>query len=119
MNLWIIVIILLVSAILLLLISFFTKEEEHALLTEVSDFTLQITEDVHALKTRLSTVEKIVKEDSSENENLPIKKMTAVTKQHAVSLHEKGKTIDEIAEQLNLPETTVQLILDNHQESLQ
>lgn len=118
MNLWILVIILLVIAVVLLIISFFAKEDDHALLTEIGTFTLQMTEDMHGLKNRIAAIEKsLSEEENNEPEELPVKKLNAITKQHAITLHQKGKTIDEIAEQLVLPETTVQLILDNHQES--
>lgn len=114
MELWPVVIVFLAIAIILLLISFFVKEDESPLLNEVADFTMQITEELHQLRTKVTQLEKSIQETGQEEKELPIKKINAVTKKHVLTLHQQGKTYDEIAEQLELPETTVQLLIDNH-----
>ncbi len=42
--------------------------------------------------------------------------MHGLTKQHIVTLYNQGETLDDIAEQLNVPVTTVQLVVDNYLE---
>ena len=118
MDLWLIVIILLAIAIILLIVSFFVKEEESPLLSQIADFTLQMTEEMHELKTRVTKLEQEVMAEEADEKEIPIKKLNAVTKQHVVKLFQQGKTYDEIGEQLELPETTVQLIIDNYQDTL-
>lgn len=118
MELWPVVIVFLAIAIILLLISFFVKEDESPLLNEVADFTMQITEELHQLRTKVTQLEKSIQETGQEEKELPIKKINAVTKKHVLTLHQQGKTYDEIAEQLELPETTVQLLIDNHHDQL-
>jgi len=118
MELWPIIIILFVAAIILLALSFFVKEEDDGVMKEIAELTLQMTEEMHILKTRVSQLEKALGNTETEEQPLTIKKLSDVTKQQILSLYEKGKTFDEIAEQLNLPETTVELEIDNHQDSL-
>lgn len=118
MELWPIVIILFAVAIILLVLSFFVKEDDDGVITEVADFTLQITEEMHILKTRVAQLEKALGNKDLEEQPIAVKKLNDVTKQQVLSLYEKGKTFDEIAEQLNLPETTVDLVIDNHQDAI-
>lgn len=114
MELWPIVIILFASATILSIVSFFMKEDDDGVMTEVADFTLQLTEEMHILKTRVAQLEKALGDKETEEESIPVKKLNEVTKKQIISLNEKGKTFDEIAEQLNVPETTVDLVVDNH-----
>lgn len=118
MELWPIVIIMFAVAIILLILSFFIKEDDDGVITEVADFTLHITEEMHILKTRITQLEKALGNIDSEKEPIAVKKLNDITKQQVLSLYEKGKTFDEIAEQLNLPETTVDLVIDNHQDAI-
>lgn len=118
MELWPIVIILFALSIILLLVSFFVKEDDAGVITEVADFTLQMTEEMHILKTRVTQLEKALGNTEAEDNPIVIKKLSDVTKQQVLKLYEKGKTFDEIAEQLTLPETTVELVIDNHQDTL-
>ncbi|MGP6146166.1 hypothetical protein [Jeotgalibaca sp. A122] len=118
MELWPIVIVLFALAIILLVVSFFVKEDDDGVITEVAEFTLQMTEEMHILKTRVSQLEKALGNTETEDQSITVKKLSDVTKQQVLSLYEKGKTFDEIAEQLSLPETTVELVIDNHQDSL-
>lgn len=119
MELWLIVIVLLAIAIVLLFISFFTKDKNNTMNAEITDFTLQMTNDLHSLKKRVSELENQSGVAPDEEEIQSPKKINELTKQQTVRLYEQGKTFDEIAEQLTIPETTVQLIVDNHLESLQ
>lgn len=118
MELWPLVIILFAAAIILLILSFFVKEDDDGVMTEVADFTLQLTEELHILKTRVTQLEKALGNKESEEETIAVKKLNDITKQQILSLYEKGKTFDEIAEQLDLPETTVDLVIDNHQDAI-
>ncbi|MGP6140019.1 DUF6115 domain-containing protein [Jeotgalibaca sp. A127] len=118
MELWPIVIVLFALAIILLVVSFFVKEDDDGVITEVAEFTLQMTEEMHILKTRVSQLEKALGNTETEDQSITVKKLSDVTKQQVLSLYKKGKTFDEIAEQLSLPETTVELVIDNHQDSL-
>ena len=114
-----IVIILLAIAIILLFISFFTKNKENAITTEITDFTLQMTKDLHSLKKRVVELEE-ASGIAIPQEDIPSpKKINELTKQQTIRLYEQGNTFDEIAKKIEIPETTVQLIIDNHLENLQ
>ncbi len=54
--------------------------------------------------------------DYSYNERPASSPMHGLTKQHIVTLYNQGETLDDIAEQLNVPVTTVQLVVDNYLE---
>lgn len=114
-----IVIILLAIAIVLLFISFFSKKQDTTMTAEITDFTLQMTKDLHSLKKRVSELEEISGISIHHEDTTGPKKINELTKQQTVRLYEQGNTFDEIAEKLEIPETTVQLIVDNHLENLQ
>lgn len=115
MELWTIVIVLLAIAIVLLFISFFAKDNGNKLADEVRDYTLQQTEDIHQLKQRVVALEEeLGKEVIIAEDEQTVKKIHNLTKQHIISMYVNGKTFDEIAEQLNVPITTVQLVVDNY-----
>lgn len=116
MDIWIIVIILLVCAVVLLGASFFVKDKKNeALLAQVAEWTLPLTEELKDVKKRLATLEKETGMEAPGKE-LPLKKVNDLTKRQIIGLFEKGLTYDAISEQLALPETTVQLVVDNHLE---
>lgn len=115
MELWPIIILLLVISSILLIISFFAKNNDDGILTEVAEYTLQVTEEIHALKTRITQLEKNL---GTSNEDFIVKKVNDITKKQVLKLYENGKTFDEIADQLTLPETTVELVIDNHQDTV-
>ncbi|WP_062533031.1 hypothetical protein [Jeotgalibaca dankookensis] len=115
MELWPIIILLLVISSILLVISFFVKNNDDGVLAEVAEYTLQMTEEIQALKTRITQLEKNL---GTPNEEITVKKVNDITKKQVLKLYENGKTFDEIADQLTLPETTVELVIDNHQDSM-
>ena len=115
MELWPIIILLLVISSILLVISFFVKNNDDGVLAEVAEYTLQMTEEIQALKTRITQLEKNL---GTPNEEITVKKVNDITKKQVLKLYENGKTFDEIADQLTLPETTVELVIDNHQDSI-
>lgn len=116
MDLWIIVIILLACAIILLGASFFIKEKpDEALLTQVAEWSLPLTKELQDVKERLTVLEKGAGMEKDVTER-PLKKVNDLIKRQVISLYEKGLTYDAISEQLGLPETTVQLLVDNHLE---
>ncbi|UJF14891.1 hypothetical protein LZ578_07675 [Jeotgalibaca sp. MA1X17-3] len=119
MELWMIVIILLAIAIILLFISFFSKNKDSAMTAEITDFTLQMTKDLRSLKKRVVELEEASGITVPQEEVTGPKKINELTKQQTIRLYEQGNTFDEIAEKLEIPETTVQLIVDNHLENLQ
>lgn len=45
------------------------------------------------------------------------KRLHNITKQHIITLYSHGSTLEEITEQLNVPLTTVQLVVDNYFET--
>lgn len=115
MELWPIVIVLLALAIVLLFISFFAKDDHNKLADEMSEYTLQLTEDIHQLKQRLVALEEeLGKENIISEDSQVVKKTHNLTKKHIISMYVNGKTFDEIAEQLDVPVTTVQLVVDNY-----
>lgn len=115
MELWPIIILLLVISSILLVISFFVKNNDDGVLAEVAEYTLQMTEEIQALKARITQLEKNL---GTPNEEITVKKVNDITKKQVLKLYENGKTFDEIADQLTLPETTVELVIDNHQDSM-
>ncbi|AQS52994.1 hypothetical protein BW727_100601 [Jeotgalibaca dankookensis] len=115
MELWPIIILLLVISSILLVISFFVNNNDDGVLAEVAEYTLQMTEEIQALKTRITQLEKNL---GTPNEEITVKKVNDITKKQVLKLYENGKTFDEIADQLTLPETTVELVIDNHQDSM-
>lgn len=117
MDLWIIVIILLACAIILLAASFFVKDNTaDSIMSQVTDFTIPLVEELSAVKKRLDSLEKAAGKDSIPVSEPQIKKIDDLTKRQIITLFQRSMTFDEISEQLNLPETTVQLIVDNHVE---
>ena len=115
MEQWTIVIVLLTIAIILLFASFFVKDNDRKFVDEMSEYTLQLTEEIHELKRRLIAVEEeLGKENPVSEDSKNRKKVHSWTKQHIITLYTSGRTFDEIAEQLSVPITTVQLVVDNY-----
>lgn len=115
MEQWTIVIVLLTIAIILLFASFFVKDNDRKFADEMSEYTLQLTEEIHELKQRIIAVEEeLGKEVPVSEDSQTVKKVHNLTKQHIITLYTSGRTFDEIAEQLSVPITTVQLVVDNY-----
>ena len=145
MHVWVVVLALLALAVFFLFISLFLKdnhnEEE---IDELAEGLLELNREVYSLKKKIQELEgtTVYKGPSVEptyeevraaktaevrvaEKPEPVAEATAeesgrlhnVTKQQIITLFSHGNSVESISEQLNVPVSTVQLVIDNYFEA--
>lgn len=145
MHVWVVVLALLALAVFFLFISLFLKdnhnEEE---IDELAEGLLELNREVYSLKKKIQELEgtTVYKGPSVEptyeevraaktaevrvaEETEAVEEATAeesgrlhnVTKQQIITLFSHGNSVESISEQLNVPVSTVQLVIDNYFEA--
>ena len=135
MHVWVVVLALLALAVFFLFISLFLKdnhnEEE---IDELAEGLLELNREVYSLKKKIQELEgtTVYKGPSVEPTceevraaKTAVEEVTAeesgrlhnVTKQQIITLFSHGNSVESISEQLNVPVSTVQLVIDNYFEA--
>lgn len=145
MHVWVVVLALLALAVFFLFISLFLKdnhnEEE---IDELAEGLLELNREVYSLKKKIQELEgtTVYKGPSVEptyeevraakTAEVPVAEITEaveettaeesgrlhnVTKQQIITLFSHGNSVETISEQLNVPVSTVQLVIDNYFEA--
>ena len=136
MHVWVVVLALLALAVFFLFISLFLKdnhnEEE---IDELAEGLLELNREVYSLKKKIQELEgttvykgpsveptyeevraaktEAVEEATAEESG----RLHNVTKQQIITLFSHGNSVESISEQLNVPVSTVQLVIDNYFEA--
>ena len=143
MHVWVVVLALLALAVFFLFISLFLKdnhnEEE---IDELAEGLLELNREVYSLKKKIQELEgttvykgpsveptyeevRAAKTAPVSEETEAVEEATAeesgrlhnVTKQQIITLFSHGNSVETISEQLNVPVSTVQLVIDNYFEA--
>lgn len=143
MHVWVVVLALLALAVFFLFISLFLKdnhnEEE---IDELAEGLLELNREVYSLKKKIQELEgttvykgpsveptyeevRTAKTAPVSEETEAVEEATAeesgrlhnVTKQQIITLFSHGNSVESISEQLNVPVSTVQLVIDNYFEA--
>lgn len=143
MHVWVVVLALLALAVFFLFISLFLKdnhnEEE---IDELAEGLLELNREVYSLKKKIQELEgttvykgpsveptyeevRTAKTAPVSEETEAVEEATAeesgrlhnVTKQQIITLFSHGNSVETISEQLNVPVSTVQLVIDNYFEA--
>ena len=143
MHVWVVVLALLALAVFFLFISLFLKdnhnEEE---IDELAEGLLELNREVYSLKKKIQELEgttvykgpsveptyeevRAAKPEPVAEETEAVEEATAeesgrlhnVTKQQIITLFSHGNSVESISEQLNVPVSTVQLVIDNYFEA--
>ena len=138
MHVWIVVVALLALAVFFLFISLFLKDNQYEdELDELSEGLLELNREVYSLKKKIQELEgtpiyRAPVEQAPQPEPeftfipQPVSEPTvsqteeelhSITRKHILTLFSHGGSYEEIAEQLNLPVSTVQLVIDSYFES--
>lgn len=139
-QLWVIVVGLLALSAIFFFISLFLKDNNYEEeLDEISESLLELNREIYSLKKQLQELEEKNKpaksyvsgettslytqattalktplQQEEEGSGMDVRRLHNITKQHIITLYSHGNTFDQIAEQLNVPVTTVQLVVDNY-----
>ena len=145
MHVWVVVLALLALAVFFLFISLFLKDNQNEEeIDELADGLLELNREVYSLKKKIQELEgtTVYKGPSVEptyeevraakaaevrvaEETEAVEEATAeesgrlhnVTKQQIITLFSHGNSVESISEQLNVPVSTVQLVIDNYFEA--
>ena len=147
MHVWVVVLALLALAVFFLFISLFLKDNQNEEeIDELADGLLELNREVYSLKKKIQELEgtTVYKGPSVEPtyeevraakaaevrvaekpEPVAVEEATAeesgrlhnVTKQQIITLFSHGNSVESISEQLNVPVSTVQLVIDNYFEA--
>ena len=145
MHVWVVVLALLALAVFFLFISLFLKDNQNEEeIDELADGLLELNREVYSLKKKIQELEgtTVYKGPSVEptyeevraakaaevrvaEQTEAVEEATAeesgrlhnVTKQQIITLFSHGNSVESISEQLNVPVSTVQLVIDNYFEA--
>ena len=145
MHVWVVVLALLALAVFFLFISLFLKDNQNEEeIDELADGLLELNREVYSLKKKIQELEgtTVYKGPSVEptyeevraakaaevrvaEKTEAVEEATAeesgrlhnVTKQQIITLFSHGNSVESISEQLNVPVSTVQLVIDNYFEA--
>lgn len=107
-----IAIVLVIIAIALLIWSFFKQDTGEKLQEEFEELSLQLLQDIHQLKERVSALEKELAISSS---NLTrTDQVQEGVKENVIHLYKNGVSIQEAASQENVSEEMVKQIIDDY-----
>ena len=142
MHVWVVVLALLALAVFFLFISLFLKDREvYSLKKKIQELegttvykgpsveptyeevraakqsevrvaekpVLEVVQETTPVEEEVTTVEEVAVEESGRLHN--------VTKQQIITLFSHGNSVETISEQLNVPVSTVQLVIDNYFEA--
>lgn len=145
MEIWILIIVLLAIAIILLIASFFTQDTND-IDRELSEFTVQQSEEMYQLKQRIAHLEQhqgiippsftldtepdelivgqeeavLVTDDYGNEElieHITIDDIDDNTYEEIIRLYSQGYTMSEISQQIDLSTQLVQSVIDNYIEN--
>ncbi|XJS11543.1 hypothetical protein ACF3NG_04880 [Aerococcaceae bacterium WGS1372] len=131
MDIWILVIALLVIAIILLVASFFAGDDQDVA-EQISEYSVQQSEELYSIKTRLAELEKnqelpysntVVYGEADEiidEEVADIQEVEDVSdSQHEkiIRLYSQGYTMHEISQEVQLNSVTIQKVIDDYIEN--
>ena len=145
MHVWVVVLALLALAVFFLFISLFLKDNQNEEeIDELAEGLLELNREVYSLKKKIQELEgtTVYKGPSVEptyeevraakTAEVPVAEITEaveettaeesgrlhnVTKQQIITLFSHGNSVESISEQLNVPVSTVQLVIDNYFEA--
>jgi len=112
MNGWTIVILLAAIAAVLWIASYFVKDPENKIQEEFEELSLDLLQDMHAMKKRIEMMEQEMDIEPAVYSRTG--RVMDITKRHVLTLYTKGTSIDEIVDQIKVPEAAVQDIIDDY-----
>ncbi|MCW6663513.1 helix-turn-helix domain containing protein [Aerococcaceae bacterium NML190073] len=124
MEIWILVVALLVIAILLFVLSVYAKDGE-TVDEKLSEFSVQQSQELLALKTRLAELEKEQRDTKVAVNNYDnvvepepvVENVSDLTREEVIRLYSQGYTMSEISAEMTLTIPTIQDIIDNYIEN--
>lgn len=133
MDIWILVIALLVIAIILFVISMSSKDSSNVE-EQLSEYTVQQSQELYTIKSRLSELEREQREpqssianntdrmtedtsDFSEGEEVYPEAVSDMTREEVIRLYSQGYTMHEIAHEVKLNPQVVQHVIDDYIEN--
>lgn len=112
MTYWIIAIIFFVISAALLIYSFFIEDNTADIQEEVEEITLDMFQDMTHIRERLDLIEENLNIDASDR---PIKdRVTNITENQVIKLYTRGRSSEEIAEDIGLPVDVVNTIINGY-----
>lgn len=112
MTEWILVIALLAVAAGLFIASYFVKDTGEKNQEEFEELSLNLLQDMHAMKKRLELMEQEMDLEVLEEQRTG--RVMDITKRHVLTLYTKGTSPEDITEQIKIPEAAVQDIIDEY-----
>lgn len=131
MDIWILVIALLVIAIILLVASFFAGDDQDVA-EQISEYSVQQSEELYSIKTRLAELEKnqelpysnTVVYGEADNEFVEdiaevqeIEDVSDSQHEKIIRLYSQGYTMHEISQEVQLNSVTIQKVIDDYIEN--
>lgn len=131
MDIWILVIALLVIAIILLIASFFAGDDQDVT-EQMNEYTVQQSEELYAIKTRLAELEKSQNTPYNETvvynstdevyddepvESQEIEEVSDNQHEMIIRLYSQGYTMHEISQEVQLNSVTIQKVIDDYIEN--
>ena len=131
MDIWILVIALLVIAIILLIASFFAGDDQDVT-EQTNEYTVQQSEELYAIKTRLAELEKSQNTPYNETdvynstdgvyddepvESQEIEEVSDNQHEMIIRLYSQGYTMHEISQEVQLNSVTIQKVIDDYIEN--
>lgn len=131
MDIWILVIALLVIAIILLVASFFAGDDQDVA-EQISEYSVQQSEELYSIKTRLAELEKnqefpysdtvvygeaddVFVEDIAEVQE--VEEVSDSQHEKIIRLYSQGYTMHEISQEVQLNSVTIQKVIDDYIEN--
>lgn len=112
MTYWIIAIIFFVISAGLLIYSFFIEDNTADIQEEIEEITLDMFQDMTHIRERLDLIEAQLNIEAADR---PIvDRVTSITENQVVKLYTRGKTSEEIAEDLGLSVDVVTTIINDY-----
>lgn len=131
MDIWILVIALLVIAIILLVASFFAGDDQDVA-EQINEYSVQQSEELYSIKTRLAELEKNQELPYSESvvygqtdngideevvEMQQVEEVSDAQHEKIIRLYSQGYTMHEISQEVQLNSVTIQKVIDDYIEN--